>query len=141
MAVLGLSNLATNHFCTLFITKFLQIEYFVLHEIFCVRGWPIIFHLIISFFYLLYHNITSWTSSKSPYSTFCVKWNFVFTLRNSGLAKTWPTGLSATALQWSVSYVANHAKRTNGKFYTTSDHREGVVSSSSKHNCTDTADS
>ena len=45
-------------------------------------GWPIIFHLVICFFYLPYHN-----------QHFClliafVKWNFVFTLKNSGPAKT-----------------------------------------------------
>ena len=58
-----------------------------------MRGRLIIFHLTICFFYLLYRNIISWTSPKIVliflFIKFFVKWNFAFTLRNSGLAKTW----------------------------------------------------
>ena len=52
--------------------------------------------------YVLYSNITSWTSTKITL-VFCllfafVKQNFVFTLRNNGPAKTWPTEPFAMAV-------------------------------------------
>ena len=80
--------------------NFSTIGYLVLHNIFYVRGWLNIFHLIISFFYLLYYNIKSWkiTLVLLFYYLLSIKWNFAFTLRNSGQAKTWPTGPSAMAL-------------------------------------------
>ena len=100
-AVLSLSNLKITLALCLLLNS-CKIEYLVLHEILCMSGQPIIFHLIISLFYLLYHNITSWMDPKPP-STFVyfllfVKWYFIFTLRNRGVAKTWPTGLYAMAL-------------------------------------------
>ena len=50
----------TNHFKTLFnIINFCIIEHPVLHKRSCMHGWPISFHSILCFFYLLYHNITS----------------------------------------------------------------------------------
>ena len=70
---------------------------------FCECGQPIIFHLIISFFICCIINYIKLYKSKNHPSTFVyhllsVKQNFIFTLKNSGLAKTWPTGPSATAL-------------------------------------------
>ena len=98
------------HCCTL--------EYLMLHEIFCVLGRLIIFHPIISFFYLLYHNVTSWTSSKiiifipGPfvYYLLSLKWNFVFTLRNSDPAKSWLTNRTVSyglADLFSWHYIRN----------------------------------
>ena len=80
-AILHLSNLQiTLALCLLLISC--TIEYLVLHEMFCMQERPIIFHLIISLFYLLYHNITSWISPKITlvllfYYLLPVKWNFV----------------------------------------------------------------
>ena len=56
----------------------------------------------ISFFYLLYHNITSWASPRTTL-LFCLllafcKMEFCFTLKNSGPAKTSTTRPFATAL-------------------------------------------
>ena len=83
-----------NHTSTLSITYFCKTEYLVRIKINCVCGWLIIFHLLILLFYLLYCNITILTSPEITlvffYYFLCVKWNFVFTLRNSGLAKTGP---------------------------------------------------
>ena len=66
-------------------------------------------------FYLLYCP----NKSKNHLSTFVyyllfVKWNFVFKLRNSGPAKTGPTGSSATALPIHVFFERLH------EFYTPS---------------------
>ena len=82
-AVLCLSNLQiTLAPCLLLISC--TIEYLVLHEMFCMQERPIIFHLIISLFYLLYHNnYNKLNKSKNHPSTLfyyllSVKWNFVF---------------------------------------------------------------
>ena len=88
-AVLSLSNL--------------QITLAIYHKIIFERGRTVIFHLITCFFYLLYCNITSWISPKitlvlSFVTFFFAKWNFVFTLRNSDPAKTWPARPFAMAL-------------------------------------------
>ena len=98
-AVLSLSNLQITLALWLLLS-FFTIEYLYGTKCSCVHGRPIIFHFIICLFYLLYHNITS---QKSLYGTIVyyllfVKWNLVFTLRNSDSAKTWPTRLSAMAL-------------------------------------------
>ena len=98
--VLSLSNLQiTLALCLLL--SFFTIEHLYSIKHSCVCGRPIIFHFIICLFYLLYHNKLN--KSKNHSSTFVyyllfVKWKFLFTLRNSGLAKTWPTRPSATAL-------------------------------------------
>ena len=65
-------------------------------KIFCVCGCPIIFHLIICLFYLLYCNITSWTSPKITLvlllNTCFLQNGILFLLENhSGPAKIWPT--------------------------------------------------
>ena len=80
---------------TLFITYFYITEYLVRIKINHVCGWPIIFHLLIWLFYLLYCNITSLTTPIITIALlfityFFAKWNFVFTLINSGPAKTRP---------------------------------------------------
>ena len=68
------------------------------HKINCMRGRPIVFHLLIWLFYLLYCNMISLTSTKITLQrqrfclllTFC-KIEFCFTL-SSGAAKTGPAG-------------------------------------------------
>ena len=40
--------------------------------------------------------------------------------------------------QANVNYVANNEKRSTANFHLTSDYREGIVSSSNQHNCTNT---
>ena len=101
-AVLRLSNLQITLALCLLLNS-CTIEYLLLHEIFYVCGRLIIFHLIISLFYLLYHNITSWTCPKITSVLLFItcfnslKLNFVCILKNSGLAETWRTGPSATA--------------------------------------------
>ena len=63
-----------------------------------VRGWPIIFPLLISFFYLLYSNIISLTSLKITLALlFITKIKFCFYLEKSG-PKTGPAGLVPTPL-------------------------------------------
>ena len=42
-------------------------------------------------------------TNTSVYYLLFVKWNFVFTLRNSGPAKTGPAGPIPTPLAWSVA--------------------------------------
>ena len=58
--ILSISNLQI----TLALWYFCTVAYLVLQEIFCMRGESINFHLIVSFFYVLYRNITTWTSPK-----------------------------------------------------------------------------
>ena len=62
--------------------------------------------------HMLYLSTVSWYNklnksknhpSTSVYYLLFVKCNFVFTLRNSSPAKTWPTGLSTTALAHGMS--------------------------------------
>ena len=99
-AVISLSNLQINLTLCVILNCY-STEHLVLQRIFCMHGQPIIFHLILCFFYLLYCNVTSKTSTKIiqvPLYLLVVKWNFDSTLRNNSLAKTWPTGPSALAL-------------------------------------------
>ena len=89
----------TNHLSILFTTSFL-------HNRISCAAWNILSAWAINYFpphhmlfYLLYCNITS--SSPYVYYLLSVKIEFVFTLRNGGPVKIWPTGPSATALTWS----------------------------------------
>ena len=78
-AVLSLSNLQiTLALCLLLNFLHSRIPCTALN---ILHVWLIIFHLIICFFYLLYHNTTSWTSPSI--TLVLLKWNIVFTLRNS----------------------------------------------------------
>ena len=63
--ILCLWNLEiTSALCLLLNVLHNRIPCVALHKIFCVCGQQIIFHLIICFFYLLYHNVTGWKSPK-----------------------------------------------------------------------------
>ena len=101
-AVLRISNLQiTLALCLLL--SFFTIEY--LHSIKCfLLAWAAdyfpLHHMpflsIVSYYNKL--NKSKNHSSTFVYYLLFVKLNFVFTLRNSGQAKPWPTGPSATAL-------------------------------------------
>ena len=85
------------------------------HKINRMRGRPILFHLLIWLFYLLYCNMISLRSTKITLQrqhfclllTFC-KIEFCFTLRSSGAAKTGPAGLVPTPLCVLCSYSSCH---------------------------------
>ena len=91
-AVMSLSNLQITLALRLLL-NFCTIEYVVPHEIF-LRAWAADYFLPLHMLFLStvsYYNKLN--KSKNHPSTFVyyllfVKWNFVFTLRNSGPAKT-----------------------------------------------------
>ena len=72
-----------NHTSTLSITYFCTTEYLVRIKINCVRGWLIIFHLLIWLFYLLCCDITSLTGPEITLALLfitCFLWNGILFL-------------------------------------------------------------
>ena len=105
-AVLSLWNLQITLVLCL-ILKFCMIEYLVQHKIFCLHGWPIVFpphHMLFLSTVSQYNNLNK---SKNHPSSFIFYLLYVncFILRNSGPAKTWPTGPFATA--WHIVILCN----------------------------------
>ena len=90
-------------FALCLLLNFCTIEYLALHERLCMHKQPLIFHLILYFFYQLYWNTYNKINKSKITLVFClllalVRWNIVFTCRNIFPAKTLPTGLFAIAL-------------------------------------------
>ena len=121
--VLSLSNLQIT-----LALYFYTVEYLMYHKIFCIRGSLLIFYLIICLFYLLHHNEVN--KSKNHPSSFVyyllfIKQNFVFTLKNSDPAKTWPTGPTLLSLYrladtWTIVVRAMVMHNYSQDFFVTS---------------------
>ena len=70
-----------------------------------MRGQPILFYLLICFFYLLYHNITSWTSPKITLVLLfitCFLWNGILFLPWEIVI--WPKPNKSDCLLWPTYY-------------------------------------